>query len=142
MPRKPQADYDSPWKDILEPFFEAFMRFYFPAAHQEIAWEKGFTFLDKELQKVTRRAKIGRRTVDKLVQVCLNSGQEVWVLIHIEVQSQPDPDFAKRVFVSNYRLFDGHDKPVASLVILSDTERGWRPKKYGYSVFGSQMQLT
>jgi hypothetical protein len=136
-----KADYDTPWKDVLEQFFEPFMRFYFPDAHAQIDWEAGFIFKDKELQKVTRRAKIGRLTVDKLVQVCLKSGLELWVLIHIEVQSQHDADFEKRVFVSNYRLFDGQDKPVASLVILSDTSSEWRPSEYGYSVFGSHMQL-
>ncbi len=137
----PQADYDTPWKDVLEQFFELFMQFYFPDAHAQIAWEKGFTFKDKELQKVTRRAKMGRLTVDKLVQVGLKSGQELWVLIHIEVQSQHDIDFAKRVFVSNYRLFDREEKPVASLVILSDSSSEWRPSQFGYSVFGSDMQL-
>lgn len=140
MPRS-QADYDTPWKDILEQFFEPFMHFYFPDAYAQIDWEAGFIFKDKELQKVTRRARIGRLTVDKLVQVGLKSGQELWVLIHIEVQSQHDTDFAKRVFVSNYRLFDGQDKPVASLVILSDASSEWRPSEYGYSVFGSHMQL-
>jgi hypothetical protein len=57
------------------------------------------------------------------------------------VQSQHDPDFAQRVFVSNYRLFDSQSKPVASLVILSDDRPRWRPTKYGYDVFGSRMQL-
>ena len=136
-----KADYDTPWKDVLEQFFEPFMHFYFPDAHAQIDWEAGFIFKDKELQKVTRRAKIGRLTVDKLVQVCLRSGQELWVLIHIEVQSQHDTDFAKRVFVSNYRLFDREEKSVASLVILSDSSSEWRPSQFGYSVFGSDMQL-
>jgi hypothetical protein len=45
------------------------------------------------------------------------------------------------VFVSNYRLFDHAEKPVASMVILSDGRSRWRPTKYGYSVFGSHMQL-
>ncbi len=57
------------------------------------------------------------------------------------MQSQHDADFAKRVFVSNYRLFDQEEKPVASLVILSDSSAEWRPSEYGYSVFGSHMQL-
>ncbi len=136
-----REDYDSPWKEIIERFFERFMAFFFPRAHRLIAWEKGFEFLDKELQKITRQAEQGRRTVDKLVRVYLKRGGELWVLIHIEVQGQRDPSFAKRVFICNCRLFDRYDRPVASLVILSDADLEWRPSEFGYAVFGSEMKL-
>ncbi len=32
------SDYDSPWKDILERYFEDFMAFFFPEAHKNIDW--------------------------------------------------------------------------------------------------------
>jgi hypothetical protein len=32
----PQADYDNPWKEALEQYFEAFLAFFFPQAHAEI----------------------------------------------------------------------------------------------------------
>ncbi|MEI2644505.1 MAG: hypothetical protein WBQ93_10360 [Candidatus Competibacter sp.] len=63
------TDYDSPWKTVLERFFPAFMEFYFPTAHAGIDWTQGYTFLDKELQKVVRDAKLGRRWTDSLVRV-------------------------------------------------------------------------
>jgi hypothetical protein len=78
--------------------------------------------------------------VDKLVRVHLKNGDEMWVMIHIEVQGQRDPLFPKRVFVCNYRIFDRHDLPVASLVILSDPHTNWRPSEFGYSVFGCRMK--
>ncbi len=114
---------------------------YFPRAHRLIAWDKSFEFLDKELQKITREAEQGRRTVDKLVRVRLKRGGEMWGLIHIEAQGQRDRWFAKRVFVCNCRIFDRYDLPVASLVILSDPHTGCRPSEFGYSVFGSEMKL-
>ena len=43
--------------------------------------------LDKELQPIVRRAKQGRRYVDKLVKVWLKSGEERWLLVHVEVQT-------------------------------------------------------
>ncbi|MGH9844237.1 MAG: hypothetical protein ACREEM_36395 [Blastocatellia bacterium] len=141
MDASAREDYDSPWKEVIERFFEPFMAFYFPRAHRQIAWDKPFEFLDKELQKITRDAEQGRRTVDKLVRVHLKSGDQMWVLIHIEVQSQRDPTFQKRVFVCHYRLFDRHDLPVASLVILSDPHADWRPREFGYSIFGCHMKL-
>lgn len=64
-----RSDYDSPWKEIIETYFPDFMTFFFLQIHRAIDWSKGYEFLDKELQKVVRRAKTGRGYVDKLVKV-------------------------------------------------------------------------
>ena len=56
-----QADHDSPWKEVLDLFFEAAMEFFFPSAYDQIDWSRGFEFLDKELQKITADAALGRR---------------------------------------------------------------------------------
>jgi len=34
----PPTAYDSPWKDILQTYFEEFLLFFFPLAHREIDW--------------------------------------------------------------------------------------------------------
>lgn len=87
------TDFDSPWENIIERYFEDFMAFFFPAAHEAIDWEKSYTFLDKELQQVVREAETGPRRVDKLVQVSLKDNEETaWILIHLEVQGQPDSE--------------------------------------------------
>ena len=138
----PRADYDSPWKEIIESFFPQFLGFFFPAIFQEIDWNQPYEFLDKELQQVVREAEVGRHTVDKLVKVKLLGGSEVWLLIHIEVQSQVDTTFARRIFVSNYRLFDRYGIEVISLGVLADGQADWRPDGYGYGRFGSQMRLN
>ena len=62
-------DYDSPWKKILEAYFQEFMVFFFPAAAEEIDWSRGYAFLDKELQQIVHDAELGKRLADKLVQV-------------------------------------------------------------------------
>ena len=62
------ADYDSPWKEMLELYFQEFMAFFFPEIATEIEWEAGYEFLDKELQQVVRDADLGRRIADKLAQ--------------------------------------------------------------------------
>ncbi len=77
-------EYDSPWKDILEAYFQDFMQFFFPAIHDDIDWYRGYDFLDQELQQVVRDAELGKRFADKLVKVWKLSGEETWVLIHIE----------------------------------------------------------
>ncbi|MEZ4713835.1 MAG: hypothetical protein R3A44_41990 [Caldilineaceae bacterium] len=77
-------DYDSPWKDILDRYFPEFMVFFFPQAFADIDWDRGFEFLDKELQRVVREAEGDRHIVDKLVKVWLHDGEENWLLIHID----------------------------------------------------------
>lgn len=96
-----QSDYDGAWKEALEQYFPEFMAFFFPQAYAGIDWSMGYEFLDKELQKVTHDAELGRRRVDKLVTVQRNNGGEAWVLIHVEVQSQREDEFAKRMYVYN-----------------------------------------
>ena len=44
--------------------------------------------------------------LDHLVKVWLNSGQEQWVLVYVEVQTSRDRHFARRMYTYNYRLFD------------------------------------
>ena len=44
------SEFDTAWKEALEWFFEPFLAFFFPAAHNGIDWPRGYEFLDKELQ--------------------------------------------------------------------------------------------
>src|SRR5262245_65444420 len=53
------ADYDSPWKEMLDGYFPAFMAFFFPAAAAEIDWSRGYESLDTELQQIVRDAALG-----------------------------------------------------------------------------------
>jgi len=69
---------------------------------------------------VVREAELGRRLVDKLVKVWRKDGGEVWVLSHIEVQGEEETDFAERMYVYNYRIFDRYRHQVASLTVLAD----------------------
>lgn len=38
-------DYDSPWKDALEGYFDEFMAFFFTFAYNDIDWESPIEFL-------------------------------------------------------------------------------------------------
>lgn len=136
-----RTDYDSPWKEIIERYFPNFMAFFFPQIQAEIDWSKGYEFLDKELQKVVRRAKTGRGYVDKLVKVWRKDGREEWLLIHIEVQSQVEEGFTERMYIYNYRIFDRYKQKVISLALLADGDTTWRPQRYGYSLWGYTINM-
>ena len=133
-----RTDYDSPWKEILETYFKEFMAFFFPVAHGEIDWGKGYEFLDKELQQIVREAEVGKRLVDKLVKVWTTFGDEIWVLIHIEVQSQYESGFEQRMFTYHTRIRDLYNRPVASFAILADENPNWRPSSYQSDLWGSR----
>ncbi|HNV90818.1 MAG TPA: cytosolic protein, partial [Thauera aminoaromatica] len=136
-----QDDYDSPWKEAVEHAFPEFIDFYFPDAGRQIDWARGHRFLDKELQQIVRDAALGRRHVDKLASVTTHAGEEDWLCVHIEVQGSMDPDFARRMFVYNYRIYDSYDRPVASLAVLADDDPAWRPDRFGYERLGCRHNL-
>jgi hypothetical protein len=138
---KTTDDYDSPWKEALTRYFPEFLDFYFPLAYQAIDWTQPHTFLDQELAQIVRDGEIGKRRIDRLVQVTTLTSAIEWVYIHIEVQSQVDSDFAERLFTYNYRLYDRYHRPVATLAVLADESLNWRPEGFSYNLFGSQMSL-
>jgi len=69
-----------------------------------IDWTKIPESLEKELKRITASAKTKKRFADKLYKVWLLSGEEVWILIHIEIQSQYEENFPQRMYIYNYRV--------------------------------------
>jgi hypothetical protein len=65
----------------------------------------------------------------------------MWILIHIEVQSQYDSKFTVRMYVYNYRIFDLYGRKVLSLAILGDEESWWRPDTYSSEVLGCEVKF-
>ncbi|MCB9147882.1 MAG: DUF4351 domain-containing protein [Caldilineaceae bacterium] len=134
-------DFDSPWKNILEWYFEEFVEFFMTEAYADIDWRQPVEFLDKELQQVVRDAEFGRRHVDKLAKVWRKSGQEQWVLVHIEVQGQYEAGFEERMYTYNYRLYDRYQHKVASFAVLSDDRTAWMPGQFGYELWGCRVHF-
>ncbi|MCL1466794.1 Rpn family recombination-promoting nuclease/putative transposase [Argonema galeatum] len=137
----PPADYDNSWKQAIELYFEQFILLCFAQLHPLIDWSRGFHVLEQELQQIVGEAESGKRLADKLFQVWLLNGEETWVLIHIEVQSQTESDFAKRMYQYNYRAFDKYERPVISLAVLGDETNSWRPALYEYVLDGFQLRM-
>jgi hypothetical protein len=134
-------NYDSPWKEAVEHYFPEFMAFYFPDAYAGIDWSKEHVFLDQELRAVVQDAELGKRFVDKLVRVTLLNGDEKWIYIHVEVQGARQAEFAERMFVYNYRLYDRYRRPIASMAVLADEHANWRPDYFSYGVLGSETSI-
>lgn len=137
-----KTDHDSPWKRALDGYFQEFLELLFPAVHQQVDWSKSYSFLDKELQQITPDANSGRRYADKLIKVFAKDGKETWVLIHVEIQGEPEEDFAERMYIYQYRLRDRYQVDVVSLAVLADTSPSFRPKSFSYQRWGCELTFN
>jgi hypothetical protein len=133
------ANYDETWKEAITEYFDSFLQFFYPEIYAKVDWNKTPISLDKELEQITAAAETPKRHADKLFQVWLKDEQILWILIHVEVQSQYDKDFSQRMFIYNYRAFDLYHQPVISLAILGDESKTWRPSSYQYGLGNSQL---
>ncbi len=68
-------------------------------------------------------------------------GEETWVLIHLEIQSQYESNFAERIYVYNYRIYDRYRRKVASFIVLGDESPTWRPSEFGYELLGTTINI-
>jgi predicted transposase YdaD len=135
------ADYDGAWKEALEVYLRPFLEFCFPTAAAGIDWGTPVEFLDKELHGVVRDSDLGNQRVDKLVRVRRLDGTEEWVLVHVEVQSQPDPNLGERLYQYHYRIRERYGRRVASLALLADEQKNWKPSSYEEELWGCRVRF-
>jgi hypothetical protein len=129
------------WKGILEDVFDDFLRFLNPDAETLLDFDKGFEFLDKELEQVfpPENDEYSPKVIDKLVKVFTRSGKEEWVLVHVEVQGQYRQDFAQRMFTYFYRILDKYQKPITAYAIFTDAILKARPDSFGIEFMGTSL---
>ncbi|MSU77387.1 MAG: hypothetical protein EXS16_04735 [Gemmataceae bacterium] len=144
MAKRPTTnrDFDSPWKDALHFYLPAFILFFYPDIYADIDWTRPYEDLDKEFQKIARRVKFRKRYADKLFKVWLKDGTERWLLIHVEIQGDYDPDFQRRMFQYHLLAHQLYNHDVVSLAVLCDENENWRPERYGYENWRSGIEMT
>ncbi|GAB4033317.1 Rpn family recombination-promoting nuclease/putative transposase [Spirosoma gilvum] len=136
---------DSLWKAILEDVFDDFLRFFYPKAEELFLLNRGFDYLDKELEQLfpPEQDSYQPRYVDKLVKVYTRQHdqvQEQWILIHIEVQGYKDPNFAERMFQYYCRIFDKYRQPITAFALFTDGHKGYQPAYYEQDCLGTQLR--
>lgn len=130
---------DTLWKGIIENLVDDFVRYFFFEHVEEIDFERGFEFLDPELQKLMPDNHGQKRHADKLIQVWFKDGLEIWFLIHVEVQGYQDPLFAARMFEYMYRIRDKYQRPVTGLAIYTDWNRNYHYTEFTEVFLGSKL---
>lgn len=130
--------YDEAWKLGLDSFLPYIMRLLFPAAFAEIDWRRGFQPLNTELQAILALLQngdgAGKRHADALYKVWRLDGREQWIVLHFEVQSQPDPNLSRRMFTYLYRCFERYDAEIFGFAILGDRSPGFRPQPFHWQL--------
>ena len=141
MAKPPHQAKDTAWKDILDAYFKEFIAFCLLDLYALIDWSKPWVSLDKELHAISKNDMIGRKLVDKLFSVYLNDGSEKWILIHLEIQDEPEEIFPERMFIYSYRIYDKYQRIVVSCAVLTDKNASWRPDHYEVALAGSKLRL-
>jgi hypothetical protein len=135
------SDYDGAWKEALRRFLRAFLAMYFPVEFAAIDWTVEPEWCDKELSQVIGQAGKRNRRVDVLVKVRLLDGQEQWILVHLEIQSSYEEEFAARISLYNAGISWLCQRRVVTLVVLADLRRGWVPDEDHFQVGGFESRL-
>lgn len=92
MGKKQRSDFDSPWKQAIYLHLKDFLQLCFPNIHSQVDWSLGYQVLDKELPRLTRDAGQNSGHADTLIRLVRKNGLDAWVVLHIEAQSQVDPN--------------------------------------------------
>jgi len=125
-----RSDHDTGWKNLIEKYFDRFLEFFFPAAYARVDFSRGVDFLNKELQALLPKSETGKQYVDVLVKTHRKDGTKGWVLVHIEVQSSVDKNFAERMFVYTCRLVVNFRRKISTLALLTDDDKDFRPDSF------------
>lgn len=134
-------DYDNPWKETLDVFFSEIVELAAPDLHAAVDWSRGWESLEQELSRIVGDGGASVAHVDKLMRVWLTSGEEEWLLTHIEVQSQAQAEFPGRMIDYASRIRSAYDRWPVSLAILADDRPDWRPDRFFWSQYGSSLEF-
>lgn len=110
-----------------------------PELWEQVDSSQACEFLQQELFQEIIDKKKDRRYADQVVKVQLKNGDEKWILVHIEVQSDNDTGFSERMFQYFYRLYDRHNQKIVALAVITSPTQTKNPQHFHYSYFGTTL---
>jgi Putative transposase, YhgA-like len=135
---KIRIEYDKSWKEVVTHLFNPFVGFFLPDLYEQINWDILPEFLEKELHNA-KNIKKSKRIVDKLVKVQLKSGEEQWIFIHIEFQTDGDKAIGLRMYEYYQLIRERYGKEVVALVIYTGNTIPKQPNTYRQKFFGTSI---
>ncbi len=113
-------DFDSPWKEALERYFPSSWPSSSPPRTPTSTGSGAMSFSTKSCSRSPAMPSLAGGSWTSSLGFGGTMVKRNLVLIHIEVQGQSEAEFAERMFVYNYRLYDRYRRPVVSLAVLGD----------------------
>ncbi len=136
-------NFDNPWTEVLQAYLPQALEFFFPKVYAVVDWTRPYEFLGKKEfdEQMVRDPRDCRGFIDNLVKFWSTTGEEVCLLIHVEIEFQRGKYLPKRILDYNIRAFNRFDLPTINLVILCDDARKWRPRRYRHDFLGTRLEL-
>lgn len=128
---------DKAWKNIIDGLFPQFVEFFMPEIYDYIDFSIEPKSLDNEFKTLFPESESDDRRVDKLFEVKLKNNETKWILLHIEIQSYEDKNFAKRMYHYYSRIFDKYDKEIEAVAIFT-----YKSDKHKYNEFKQELKTT
>ena len=128
--------HDQLFKAVLQNCFEDFMRLFYPDVAERLDFET-LRFLEKEL--FTDFPEGSRREADVVAEVRTREGDPEIVLVHVEVQSRSERDFARRMFRYYAALSLRYPLPVFPVVLYLRGGSGLTEEVYRVALFDREV---
>ena len=135
---KPRIQYDKNWKEAVTHMIRPFVGFFMPKLYNDIDWSVEPQFLEQELHSALNIKK-GKRITDKLVKVRLLNGEERWIFIHIEFQSDGNKVIGLRMYRYYRRIYDLYGKEITAIVIYTGNSIPKMHNRYEHTVYGTSI---
>jgi len=128
--------HDQLFKKLLESFLKDFLELFFPDVDERLDFGT-VQFLDKELPMDFPRGTT--REVDIVARLETHQGEPEIVLVHVEVQSRPEKDFARRMFEYAALLWLRDQAPIFPVVLYLRGGQGLTEEEFNLSLFGREL---
>lgn len=109
--------YDKLWKAMVTAYFHDFLEMFLPELFEQTNLDIPPKFLEQELHAALTDKTI--KVADKLVQVTLKSGEEKWVYVHIEFETDPKKNIGERMFGYYQRIAAKYGRSITAIVIYT-----------------------
>lgn len=131
---------DEKWKSLISKYLKDFLSFFMLDLYKEVDFEKGYEFLDGELNKIKIDSKSKNRRSDRLLKLYLKNGSEQYLLVHIEIQGYFEENFSKRMFKYFYRVADLHNSyNITAISVYTEDKEDFKPNTFTHNLFGTEL---
>ena len=129
--------HDQLFKELLQAFFKEFLELFYPAVAARLDFSR-LTFPDKEV--FTDLPEGSLRQLDLVAQAYTLEGEPELLLVHVEVQSSRDREFARRMFEYYALLRLRRRQPVFPIVVyLAPGTGGLVREQHEETLFGEEI---